>query len=848
MKIKNIFIFILILNLLLPGVVYSFEISELTGCRTNNPGDTYTRLCKNIDDVICQNVPDKQRRSCDEKEQKLVHSGMTANEVYSFAKACFQSGVHSFISFFTEFLPDLCKEIWELTKNVYKSASSPGFFDSIKGAYESAKSVAADTYEAVRKNPGAFFNKIWEKITNAIIPMLNNYDCLSPQAKVEKVCGLTVTLFMPPAKLALLIVKGSKVAKAFIEADLSSKIGKKKASEILASFDKRPNYTLKQYRALYSKYKELGYTLEDFKLMRLNGTLEKIDLKNLKPLTTEEGIEQYTRLTGKALPKKILVEKQKQTKNLKPKALHSPVLTTFKEDYAHELTLSTGANKDYMRMMEIDSHTPNKKTLYFDVENSIQKKLNDAVFIDKNAVDAVNNSFFLKLNANLRKNPELMSRLEGEYKDYKSYRLRLNLKPGDDPAKFEKMFNDLYKKTNDEFVTELVDRKITKILPPMTEGLNNVSSWFLSGIGEDALEANMAARASRTVKRKKVSSALYKDHIEALHKEINGIEELRVGLSSNKGLVDAKILEQTASGKIIPSKAMISILRKTKPSDFANAEEYIAKVKEKSKEIFGHEIDEKAITDLTNYFQKVDSMSPPLFSPERVLVDLDHAKNGIVSIDFAGIGVDNISAQMKALSDVDMKALDTRGSLQKSFQQMQKGVDEVSGEMEKAKDSFSKIISNVEGHNKSSPQFSGDDGIHMPLDKAWGEKDKTKLVQDLAHTEDPSKFRVTFVSTHFPDGKVIPASERSEKIVRAETVEKDIRSKIIGIEKITDEQSKKFITAIDYVPHEKGGVFNLIIGGKNFTPQEIKLIEDSFKSAVSAKDGESIGKIIYSAP
>lgn len=527
----------------------------------------------------------------------------------------------------------------------------------------------------------------------------------------------------------------------------------------------------------------------------------------------------------------------------------SSVLNAFKQQYAQNLHLKEGANRNFMQKMEEDASNPNSKKLYLDVENSIQKKMNDSIIPDKKAVDAINNSFFEKFYSNLRQSPELMGRFGGEYKDYKSYRLRLSLQAGDDSTRYEALLADLYKKTNDEFVLELVERKITQIIPPRNDGLNDTRFWFLSGTGENSLQANMAARAARSSKEKlnaKGSSlSFFRDHAETLYGELHEIEKLRKGLSNNKALIEAKIVEKMSSGKAIPSKPMIAILRKIKPSEFETSEEYVLKIRNKGLELFGINLDDQTIINLTNYFKKVDSLSPPLFSTERVIIDLDKAKNGIVSIDFAGIGVDNIYQQMKSLTEVNLKNADPKIGLQASFQKMQNGVDQVSKEMDKAKDSFTQAVSKIEGHQKYSPQFSGDDGIYIPLLKTWEKKDKVGLIKELASSEDPSKFRVTFVSTHFSDGKTIPPAERSERIVRAETVEKDIRAKIVGVGKFTEEDARKFITAIDYAPKEKGGVFTLIIGGGHFSPKEIELIKHSFQSTLYKEKGESAGEIIF---
>jgi len=836
---KKIIILILSLQLLLPTLGYA-----AASCRAPKANESFTRLCQNVDDIICKDVPDGLRRSCDERDRTIVHPGMSANEVYHFAKGCMQSAAKSFVEFFTEFLPDLCLAVWDLTKGTYQAITSPGFLTSIKGAYESARSMAVDVYEAVKKDPGLYFNEIWSKITEAISPLIARYDCMSPQAKVEKICGIAAEWVMPPAILAKVIVHGTKAAKELITVGALVKKGKPKGLHNIEVFESAPKISLKESHLLFKKYKDLGYSLEDFKLMHLRGKLQEIKPADLKSLDTLQGKEQYARLTGKNKPIEPVVSSiKKEVVSAKKSPTPSNELELFKTKYAKEITLVPGANSDFLKRIELDVANTEKHALYFDVENSVQKTLNDQVFLDKVAVDTINNSFFEKFNQNLRSNPELMSHLEGEYKDYKSYRIRLKLKDGEDPKKYEDLLAALYKKTNEDFANDPILKKVIRTIPPRTDAVIDPANWFLSGAGENALEANMSARTARnSLGNAPPRLTHFRAHVTSLSSEVHGIEKLRGTLAAKQQLLDKKILEKAADGIIIPSKAMIGILRKIKPSDFSTEEAFIASIRQKSKSLFGESLDETTARDLALYFKKVDALSPPMFSAERVAIDLKQAKKGIVSIDFAGIGVDNIYEQMKSLSKVDYTNASSEQLLRESFTKMQDGVNQVTHQMGEAKDSFSSAVGKIEKSKNKTTLFSGDDGIFMPSSHTWSANEKVAFVGELAQSADPSKYRVTFVATHFPSGKIIPTAERSKRIVRAESVEKEIRAKIIGIDKISNEDAKKFITAIDYAPEENGGVFNLIISGKKFSSEELKTIEDAFKSTI--KKGESFGKVI----
>lgn len=544
-----------------------------------------------------------------------------------------------------------------------------------------------------------------------------------------------------------------------------------------------------------------------------------------------------------------LMKKVKDNQTASPKGsssspLNQPSVLKFKAKNETEFSLRKDANRDFMSLMEEDAKHPSKKVIYFDVENSIQKKLNDQIFGEKTMVDAVNNSFLKRFYAAIEDNPELKSRLSGAYKDYKSLRLRLELRPGDNREKFQAMLGDAYKKSAQEFASEFKALGIDDLIKTRTDDVANPERWFLAGFGEDALEANMAARGARTIsmeEAQKIRPLNYRDHLMSLSKDVNEIESLRLQLSKfkNSGFVD-----QLENGAVIPSKEMINILRKYKPGDFKNDADYVAQITKKVKAVFGKEIDQDSIVLLTKYQQKVDSISPPLFARERTIINLEEANNGIVSVDFAGVGVDNLYQQMKALAKVNYKEADQAVMLKSAFSQLQSHVDQVTTDMNMAKRAFTEAVQSQNG-KAAKPLFSGDDGIYMPKDKDWNLENKQKLVRKLSEFSDPSKYRVTFVKSKYPDGTNIPTETRSKLIVKAETLEKKLREEMVGVNGLSYSDAKKIITAIDFTPKLKGGEFNLIIAGKKLSSTEENIITTIVKKLVKTDEGESFGKIIY---
>lgn len=706
--------------------------------------------CNNFDDILCKDVPKSVRRGCSDRDQTIIHSDMTMREIYDFSKGCLKSAATSFTHFFTEFIPELVKGLWNLSKNTAQFLFSGNVTKSAKGAAESISSIAFDIYENVKKNPGVFFNNLWDKIVDTLGPIIANYDCHSPQAKVEKICGVVAEFIIPPAILAKAIIKGPKWAQSFLKA-------KKEAQAARGT-------------------KGIG---------ELRNSLE---IKNLK------------------------------------------------RDYPSDIRLPAGSNDEYIRLKNADT-LAKSKSIYFEVENSVLKELNDHVFQDKGAVDALNNAFMSKLYKNIQNDPILSARIKGQYKDYKSLRLRVPLKQGENDENFRQLFNALYQKTNNEFVKELQNRRITQKLPPSTGDVGDVSSWFKAGSGKSSIEANLAARNIRNTENAQRTANF---RVEAQKIKNRLIEVNNLGKMFNyEKLIKAKIVERLPNGSTILSKDVIDIIRKERLAGHKDKAALYQAIQNKIKQTHGEGVTTLMTQNMVSYYEKIDSLSPPVYASSRVAINLAQAKHGIVSVDFAGLGSENLYQQMKAVSSANASQ-----RIEKTISEIEKSVDQVTLRMNKAKKEFNDIVKSVD-NNSSSTRFSGDDGIYMPRAGELTHLQKQQIVKKLSQSSDPSQFRLTFVDDHYLSGKSIPQAERSRQIVKAEGIEKKMRSFMVGNNKIPHSLSKKIVTAIESRPTEKGGSFNLIYSGQGLTAAQKKIIEDAFKSAIGTGKNDLVGSIKF---
>lgn len=233
-------------------------------------------LCNNIDDIICRNVDRTERRGCNEKDDTIFKSQMTSSELYSFTKTCFKSSITSIEEFFTEFIPELLKGMWNAIHNTSLTSAA----EKSSGFIESIMSMSSDAYEAAHVDPIGYFQKQFLKLTEIIGPVIANYDCLKPELKVEKFCGIAASLIIPPAILARVLVKGAVALKEL------------KFFEKFSKAYKIQKYTVGEYGKMYEKLKRLGYSPAEMDHIYETGKLTPEFVANLKPLNTAEGLAQ----------------------------------------------------------------------------------------------------------------------------------------------------------------------------------------------------------------------------------------------------------------------------------------------------------------------------------------------------------------------------------------------------------------------------------------------------------------------------------------------------------------------------------------------------------------------------
>jgi GGDEF domain-containing protein len=384
-------------------------------------------LCNNVDDIICKDVKKEERRSCNDGQRSLVDKYMSPSDVSSFVMGCFKASVTAFANFFTEFIPEVLGAIWKLTKgaaeltaNSFSSKEDEvGWWGKMKGIYETSRSIAVDVYEAVRQNPAEFIVNLWDKMVEAVGPVVQSFECLNPQTKVEKVCGFVAGWMVPPALFAKLLVKGAKFAKESLKAGevVINLAEKSRLQKLLDMAEKRPHLSIKEYQEIFDKYKTLGYTDEEFDFLYKSGALAKIKIEDLKPLATAAGKKQREDLLSEFLQSKKAVENRnvhstpahigQVVETITPHQFPSSMrLRKYKNEAGEEFVMyekvvTDAEGKVVVQSRELpldpltgafDANYPAGKLLLEDLIKEKQGKATFA-FIDVNNLGYVNNNF-----------------------------------------------------------------------------------------------------------------------------------------------------------------------------------------------------------------------------------------------------------------------------------------------------------------------------------------------------------------------------------------------------------------------------------------------------------------------
>ncbi|MDD0852275.1 hypothetical protein HBN50_04160 [Halobacteriovorax sp. GB3] len=505
---------------------------------------------------------------------------------------------------------------------------------------------------------------------------------------------------------------------------------------------------------------------------------------------------------------------------------HSDQALKYKEEYAS--VDFKADNREYMRFLDEDVQQSSKDVLYLDVENAVLKDMNDFMIEDKRLVDSISNSFKDKLFKSMRENPDIAPLIKGEYEDYKGVRLRFDTK-GKKNSEVEKKIKEAYESAYKEFLTEIDSQSFNLLWKANQGSTGNSGKWFMAGVGESSAKANLAARKARDAGSKNVGEFVNYSKVDGdIAQSIKKIQDNLSELGVRKEFRDNGVLKLNGGQRAVPSTLTIEILRKTKKNPIELDSVYLERLKEKFESTFNTTFEQREIELLVDSFKRTDALSPPVYIRDRNFIPYNEAKEGIISVDFAGVGSKNAHAAMNAIMDQGKKrqTKPTDEVIVGIWDQ----VETVTKNLNMDKRFLNESIGEIDG-SKAKAHFSGDDGVYFPKQE-WNAQKKVDFMSRVSK-QNPSGFRVTFVPKKFASGKDIPISQKSSFIVEAETVEKDLRKVINRRDSLGKDISENLSIGVDFVPNDRGPAkVSLIVKG-NLNAVQRDMLEETAKGIVS---------------
>lgn len=461
--------------------------------------------------------------------------------------------------------------------------------------------------------------------------------------------------------------------------------------------------------------------------------------------------------------------------------------------YLHYIPTSAGENQKWMALA---SKGPSADKVFYDVENSQLKLLNDTLK-DKNLVTSLTNLHkeitFGKIDELIQKNPGLEV---SKYSDFKSSRFAFS---GKIPKDLQKQLDGLFNQANKDFQDIVTQNQLLR-------ESDKTQNWFRAGIGQSADQANLAARYSRSTSGNTLQNFSSPAVTKQLQSKLVSMDTQREELTkklSGTGL---------AAGKSFDTD-VFDIVRK--------GDGNIAQIRSSLMGRYGlGQLSEGIVRDLDKYVKATDEFSPGIHVSQRLLANFEAAPAGGLSADIIGMG----GANLKATAD----SLAGSKNLDEALLRSRAAEKEVTANFARQKKYFEEVLKDSVAPGKLKTVCSGDDCVARAV-KPLSPEEKHRIINRFAQSEYSGSYRLAFVNNGIKNSDI-----KNNLATHGESVEKILR-KSLGTQ-IEPRKLKGLTFAIDMQTKELNrGNLKLILGqnrNASLSDSERKLIENEFKNAV----------------
>ncbi len=443
-------------------------------------------------------------------------------------------------------------------------------------------------------------------------------------------------------------------------------------------------------------------------------------------------------------------------------------------------------------------NTPPGTDIHFIIENASMKKLNDKVFKNKDLVTAITNYHKVLFREELnRRAPNLKLR---PYQDFKSTRSTIS---GTIPGSATNVI-EAFIEANTRFFT-------SERLKAIVRAEDMAQIEFRLGAGYSESEAALAARDARDNGGSSNLSLFWDPRVSS---------RLEAKLTEFKTLHKRLLERLTGTALVVPERGQIGL-----HLDIFAASRKATKINLLTtlRQLFPHEkLDQSAAEMILKYTQLADEFSPSVLVAKRELLSIHDAPFGAMSLDFIGLGAENLRATVKAL--VHAKDLASAVRLTRINER------KVTKAFEKRKELVRAVFTDY-FFGQVNVRFSGDDGVIIP-GRAIEFREQLYLLQKLSFIMPRPYFRMAVI-----DAEGAAFVDSSQLITHGESVEKTMRpilSATLGNENLSELSIDTFMPDTGHFRK----VYLALGAKKKLTWTQRKIIRDAFEKAVKTVEAQ----------
>ncbi|MGZ5278991.1 MAG: hypothetical protein ACXWC9_03565, partial [Pseudobdellovibrionaceae bacterium] len=400
--------------------------------------------------------------------------------------------------------------------------------------------------------------------------------------------------------------------------------------------------------------------------------------------------------------------------------------------------------------------------------------------------------------------PEIKKDLEALYEDFKSQRIVFGPAPPHQklPSKWDADLDKTLQQTNVEFEQFVRDNKLVRESA-------DAGKWFRFGYGETGDQANLATRFSRDQTKNRLYHFSERRVQKALKKTMSSAEDTRLSLHrelGNSGLWD------TEAGRKSFKTDVFELARKS------NTPEELRTQISKSLSV---EITPDQAKKIMDYSKAIDEFSPGINIIQRENASLTGATHGGISIDFKGMGGQNLKETAEALAG-------NRRNLNLAIEDARLGEGAVTDAFKRKRELIRSTVEKIAKENGIAVDIkaSGDDMVIIP-DKPFSKKVRDQISDALAKDVPPSSIRMSSI----PSG--VSTEARGTLGTVGEGIEKQLRKNLQQL--IPKEKLDQVLFRVDMrnPGSTQTPTLSTSTSGVSMSSKEQEIINKAFKDAVT---------------